>query len=149
MHTPDSAPCEAKPCGRIRQKASNFRVRTLQPLGYISIFCFPVFRRSRKKSRFAPQRAGAGQGRAPCKNRLRTIIAKKSRAVKPISRPMHQTSLIAKTTNKNPPAPPANSPALARGRTAGRTAAAMTGIANAPFLRAVRAACKLFPHRRP
>ena len=45
IHTPDSAPCEAKPCGRISQKASNFRVRTLQPLGYISL---PLPRRVRR-----------------------------------------------------------------------------------------------------
>ncbi len=40
IHTPDSAPCEAKPCGRISQKASNFRVLHHRPLGQLSILNF-------------------------------------------------------------------------------------------------------------
>ena len=47
IHTPDSAPCEAKPCGRISQKASNFRVLHHRPLGQLSIFYFLKHRLAR------------------------------------------------------------------------------------------------------
>ena len=54
IHTPDSAPCEAKPCGRISQKASNFRVLHHRPLGQLSIFNFSstVLRVLRTNARF-------------------------------------------------------------------------------------------------
>lgn len=128
------------------RRLPHFECGPFNRLGTSPYFVFLFFGDPAKRAVLRRKRQAPGKAARPAK--ASRAHQKQATHYYSKKKPCRQTDLAADASNrahrqnnkqKSVRLPP-NSPALACERPA---------AANAPFLRAVRAACKLFPHRRP